>query len=254
MKKTFFLSLLTILSIAISWSQNCVPIGLEIEFFDVNGESKELYNYNFSYYPEGGLKEVKILEKDEATHTLKFEKVASGAKIIWYWDGEYDSHYVVTPTSIYEFGDDENDVDIKNADDAYSITIENNKLTKAHYSSSTEQTLSYENDLLVKAIGHKKNTDKTNKKWMEEYTYTDSTNPLYYLQELGYLYIFSKNFINLNITLFKKIPSKNKYTFYENGEEKVGLTNYNYKLKENNCPEEFESQDKYGKTVYRFTY
>ena len=243
--------LLTFFSILFSWSQECIPSGLEVEFLDKNGESEELYNYDFSYTIEGRLKEAKIVVRDEATHILKFEKVETGTKITWFWDDEYDSHYLITPSGLFEF-DEENSMDIENAE-KLAISIENNLLTKYDYSSKTEQTNNYESNLLIKAIGTKK-TNSNHIVWTNEYAYTNVVNPFYYLKDLGYLQISADNFVELYLTLSNKLLATYKYTSYKNGEEKVQQINYSHILNDNDCPIEFIDEDKSGKIIYRFSY
>jgi len=249
MIKKYSLSLIcTLFLTLICWSQNCLPDELEVERFDRNGKSAELSKYQFTYDDKGKIQKVRI-EADESEQILKFEQVDLGKKITWLWDGEYDSHYVITSSDFFVF-EDENDLNPENAE-KYKVVYENGAIKQVHYSDTNNETFTKENGVVIKSVVKEvKLTRHTN------YTYKDVSNPFFNLQELGFIQLYADNFIPLFLTLSEKVLASEKSTILKDGIETIQEHNntYDHTTNTNGCPSEFTIQEKFDKVVYRISY
>ncbi len=250
-----FLLLAAFLITLSGWSQTCLVREMVQERVNEKGESKEKATYAFSYYEDNTLKEIKIendypennISKDN-TNTLKFEKIPLGTKITWFWNGEYDTHFVLTSNSFLEFdGDDENDLDTENADE-YLLTYEEGKLI---YDEDSGITNTWEGGLVTKS---KKVGRKTT--WTTTYEYADIPNPFFNFHELGIIDISVSNFIPFFYTLSSKLWISEETTATKEGVEVAydKEDKYNHTTNKNGCVEQFVVQERIDKVIFTFKY
>ncbi len=236
-----------------SWAQECLVKELTQESFNENGESKERLQYSFSYTPNRELKEITI--KDNSTtdgstnHTLKFEQVALGRKITWFWDGEYDSHYILSKEGLLEFAsDDENDVNPENAD-KYPLVFENNQLT---FDEDSNTTYSWKDSLVTTSIRQGRKFKNTT-----VFGYADVPNPFYGLFELGAISISVDNFIPVLYTMPTKLFASEEVTQEKEGvkQDYDKTDKFSHTINQNQCVEQFTvDKGRRGKLVFTFTY
>ena len=253
MKKTLF-ALFLISFFYSNWgtAQKCTLKELKQERFDEEGNSKELLQYQFFFATDGALEKIQI--KDNSTssrnteHILKFENVGQGRKITWFWDGEYDTHFILTKDHLFEFAnDDGNDMDFENAD-TYPLTFTNGKLT---FDEDGNITYNWEDDLVRQTVREGRKFKTT-----IDFTYTDVSNPLYGLLELGIIEISVGNFIELLHTLPAKLLATENRNRESGGveEEYNSADQYAHTIKNGNCPEQFSVVQGRDKLVYTFIY
>ncbi len=253
MMKTIFLSLMaTIFCITVATSQSCLLKEFKQERVNEKGESKEVLEYQLFYAPDGKLKEIKIEDNsttDGSTlHLLKFERVELGRKITWFWDGEYDTHFILTNDGLLEFnGDNENDTNVENAD-TYPLTFENGKLT---FDEDGNTTYNWKEEVINQSIRQGRKFKNTT-----VFTYTDVANPLHGLFELGVIEISVGNFVPLIYTLPAKLLATEDITREKEGvkQEYNGADKFSHTLNKSGCPEQFVVDKGNDKVIYTFAY
>lgn len=233
-------------------AQNCVLKELKQELFDGQGNSQEMLQYQFFFAADGTLEKIQI--KDNSTssrnteHILKFENVEQGRKIAWFWDGEYETHFVLTKDSLLEFAnDDENDMNAENAE-TYPLKFSNGKLT---FDEDGNTTYNWKDDVIQQTVREGRKFRTTT-----DFTYTNVPNPLYGLLELGIIEISVGNFIQLLHTLpTQLLATENRTREREGVEEEYNKADqYSHTIKNGVCPEQFIIVQGSDKLVYTFIY